>query len=299
MKFRDSFHPYAIITILFWSLAFVLTRLALRYFSSFSLGFLRYLIASGALIIVALAAKMRPPRKADVKWFLAAGAVGFFLYMIVFNKGTETVTAATGSVILATVPVITAILARLIYQEKLSVLQWAAIAIEFSGVIILTLMNGAFAVNHGLFWLFLAAIALSVYNMLQRRLTKTYSGLEASTFSIFAGTIMLAVFSPASIKELRGAPPIQLAYLAMLGLFSSALAFVAWSQAFKKAKRASSVSNYMFVTPFLTSLLGFGLANERPDTPTLAGGAVILTGMLLFNFKGKLRAGLNHTKSAP
>ena len=36
MKFKNSFHPYAMVTILFWSLAYVLTRLTLQYFSAFS-----------------------------------------------------------------------------------------------------------------------------------------------------------------------------------------------------------------------------------------------------------------------
>ena len=53
MKWKDSFHPYAAITIVFWSLAYVFTRLALQVFSTFSLGFLRYLIASVALIVIA------------------------------------------------------------------------------------------------------------------------------------------------------------------------------------------------------------------------------------------------------
>ena len=58
MKLKDSFHPYAIITIFFWSLAYVLTRLTLQYFSAFSLGFLRYFIASCTLLIVAIITKM-------------------------------------------------------------------------------------------------------------------------------------------------------------------------------------------------------------------------------------------------
>ena len=45
----------------------------------------------------------------------------------------------------------------------------------------------------------------------------------------------------------------------------------------------------MFVTPFLTSILGFWLANEIPDRATLVGGSIILSGVLLFNFGGKLR----------
>ena len=87
MKLRDSFHPYAAVTIFFWSLAYVLTRLTLQYFTAFSLGFLRYLIASCALIAVAVLTKMKLPSRADLPWFLAAGGIGFFLYMIAFNQG--------------------------------------------------------------------------------------------------------------------------------------------------------------------------------------------------------------------
>ena len=45
----------------------------------------------------------------------------------------------------------------------------------------------------------------------------------------------------------------------------------------------------MFITPFLTTLLGFLLAKETPDMTTIIGGSVILLGALLFNFGGKLR----------
>lgn len=296
LKFRDSFHPYAIVTIVFWSLAYVLTRLSLHYFSSFSLGFLRYFVATCTLLIMALITKMKLPQKSDILYFFAAGAFGFFLYMILFNMGCETVTAATSSIIIATVPIITALLARFINHEKLTVFQWVAILIEFSGVIILALMDHAFTLNHGLIWLFLAAIALSIYNLLQRKLTKTYSGLQASAYSIFAGTVMLSVFLPDSINELQSAPSIQLVYLAILGVFSSAIAYASWAQAFKKAKKASSVSNYMFITPFLTSLLGFILAKEKLNVPTLVGGVVILFGMLIFNFGGKLYTRIIHKK---
>jgi len=55
MKWKDGFHPYAMVTILFWSLAYVSIRLALAYFSAFSLEFLRYLTASCVLMVVAVA----------------------------------------------------------------------------------------------------------------------------------------------------------------------------------------------------------------------------------------------------
>ena len=271
MNLKDSFHPYAAVTIIFWSLAYVLTRLTLQYFSAFSLGFLRYFIASCVLAIVAILTKMKAPRRADLPWLITAGGVGFFLYMIAFNQGQATVTASTGSVVIATVPVITALLARLFYGERLGAAQWVAILVEFVGVVVLTLMNGMFSINTGLFWLFLAALALSAYNLLQRKLTKTYTALQASTYGIFFGTLMLAVFAPASVREIPHAPAVQFVYLAILGVCSSAIAYVSWAKAFSKAKKTSQVSNYMFITPFLTSVFGFLMAGEVPDRATLLG----------------------------
>ncbi|NLF26732.1 MAG: EamA family transporter [Clostridiales bacterium] len=288
MKFRDSFHPYAITTIVFWSLAYVLTRLVMRHFSALSVGFLRYFAASLALLIVAVIAGIKPPARRDAKWFLLAGALGFAFYVTAFNKGCETVTAATGSTILATVPVLTALLARVIYRERMRAFQWIATAVEFAGVIILTLMNGVFSFNPGLLWLFAAAVSLSLYNLLQRKLTRTYSGLQTSAYGIFAGTAMLSVFAPGAVREAVSAPPTPLLLLAVLGVFSSALGYGMWSQAFKKAKLSSSVSNYMFVTPLLSSIFAFAFAGETPDLPTIVGGSVILLGVLTFNFGGTL-----------
>ena len=288
VKFRNSFHPYAMVTIVFWSLAYVLTRLTLQHFSAFSLGFLRYFVASCALLVIAVLTKMRMPGRKDLPWFLAAGGIGFFFYMIAFNQGQATVTAATGSVVIATVPVITALLARVVYRERLMGHQWWAILVEFAGVVVLTLLNSSFSVNTGLLWLFLAALSLSVYNLLQRKLTTAYTALQTSSYSILFGTCMLAVFAPAAVREISLAPAIQYLYLAVLGIGSSAVAYVSWAMAFARAKNTSQVSNYMFLTPFLTSILGFVMAGEVPDRATLVGGSIILLGVFLFNFGGKL-----------
>lgn len=286
MRWRDSFHPYAMITILFWSLAYVFTRLALEYFSPFALGFLRYMVAYVTLIAVAVIIKMKLPRKKDLIWFLFAGAVGFFLYIIAFNKGEETVTAATASVVISTVPVITALFARIIYNERPQVVQWIAITIEFAGVAVLSLSEGNFSVSGGLLWLISAAVLLSIYNLLQRKLTKNYSALQTSAFSIFFGTILLAVFLPASVNEVVKAPPVQIFYIAVLGVFSGTIAYLSWSKAFAKAKQTSQVSNYMFITPFLTTLLGFLIAGEIPEQRAMLGGGIILLGVFIFNFGG-------------
>lgn len=291
MNFRNSFHPYAIVSISGWALAHIFSRLALQYFSGVGLGFLRYFVASCVLIAVAVAYKMQPPCKKDIPWFAAAGAAGFFLYMLFYNKGQAMVTAATGSVVIATVPVLTALMASFIYREKLRPHQWAAIVIEFAGVAVLTLMQGAISVNSGLLWMFIAAILLALYNLVQRRLIKTYTSLQTSAYSIFAGTVMLSIFAPIGFKEIIAAPTIQFLYLAVLGIFSSAIAYVSWARALSMAKKTSQVSNYMFLTPFVVSILGIVIAGEVPDRATIIGGSIILEGVFIFNFGGRLFAG--------
>lgn len=97
---------------------------------------------------------------------------------------------------------------------------------------------------------------------------------------------MLSLFAHDSIREAAQAPAIQWVYLVILGVFSSAIAYVAWAKALTMARKTSQVSNYMFITPFLTSLLGFLMIGEIPDTATFIGGSIILAGVLIFNFGG-------------
>lgn len=279
---KKSYHFYAIITIIFWALAFVFTRLGLQYFDVYSLSFLRYLVASITLLVIICFIKINRPKKEDLFSFILSGALGFFLYVILFNKGTALVSAATSSII-ATVPVFTALLATFFYKEKLKIYQWIAIGIEFMGILVLTLMNGSFSINEGVLWLLIAALCLASYNILQRKLTKTYSALQASTYSIFFATIMLCIFLPGSINKAIHAPLIQMLYVLILGVFSSAIAYIAWAKAISLAEKTTYVSNYMFVTPFLTTILGFIMINEIPDKATILGGIIILSGLFIFN----------------
>ncbi|MPM86147.1 hypothetical protein SDC9_133230 [bioreactor metagenome] len=251
---------------------------------------LRYIIASLALVAFALITRMKPPKKRDIPWFILAGAIGFFIYIIAWNKGCAMLPSATSSVVMALTPVATALMARIVAGEKLSWLQWASLALGLSGVVVLNTLRGGFTLDVGILWLMAAVLLLSGYNILQRRLTKTYSAVQCSTYGIFAGTLMLLVFLPSSIGQIQAAPPEAYLYLLLLGIVSGAIAYVAWSAAFARAKNAASVSNYMFVTPFLTSLLGFLIAGETPDAATLIGGAIIITSLVLFTVGKRFRS---------
>lgn len=280
-----SYHPYALATIFFWSMAFPLTRLALRHFTPLPLGFLRYLLASVCMAAIVVAMRLKPPRAADIKWFLLSGATGFFIYVACFNKGSVTVSAAMSSVIISTAPVTTALLARAVYGERLSVVKWLAMAVEFSGVALLALINGGVSVNTGVLWLFGSALSFSVYNLLQRRLTRTYTTLQITAYSIFAGTALLALTSPrGAATELFSASAPQLLMVAVLACLSSAAAYASWIKAISKAQNTANVSNYMFLTPFLAAAMAYVMAGETIEPARAAGGMVVLCGVFLFNF---------------
>ena len=284
MKIYKSFHPYAMITILFWSLSFLFTRPALTHFSVFSLGFLRYAAASVTLLIICLFFKMPLPDVRDIPCFIASGCCGFFIYSIVFHIGLSTITSATSSVVISIAPVVTALMASLLFKEKLLMRQWVAIGIELIGILVLTMYGAVFSANQGVLWTLFAALLVSCYNLLQRNLLHRYSALQSTAYSIFAGTILLAVFMPGAIAELRTASFTHVFCILFLGVFSSAVAYLAWAAAFARAPRTSQVSNYMFFTPFLTGVLSFLVMKEVPEPASWIGGPIILFGAFLFNY---------------
>ena len=98
--------------------------------------------------------------------------------MLAFNKGVKEVNAATSSVIIATVPMITALLSRFIYKEKITMMQWFATGVSFIGVVIITvLVKASPSVMDSIG--FLAAILLAFYNLLQKKLLKNTPRFKA------------------------------------------------------------------------------------------------------------------------
>lgn len=276
------------VTILFWAMAPVTTRLSLKYYSPMSLGTLRYLISSLILIVILIVTRTPPPEKKDLPWFVASGLCGFTLYMISFNNGLRYTESATTSVIMATAPVITAIISKFVYNENLKKYQWAAIALEFLGIIVLVLAGRSLTLNKGVLWLSIGAITTAFYNVIQRKLTRKYSSFRIVSYSILIGTFFLLWFAPQGIAELRTAPLNQIRNLLYLAIFTSTIAYLSWTVAFSVADKTSHVSNYMFLMPMLSATFGFLFNNEIPGPNTVYGGLMILAGMALFNFGAAL-----------
>lgn len=275
-------------TVALWSTGFVFTRIAVRSLSPYSVGLLRYFSASIVLILIGFYKKIGLPRRKDVPLFVVLGALGFSLYQILFNIALTSITAATASVIMATVPVIVALFASIIFKEKLNSIGWIAVIIEFSGILLLTLWHREVSLGWGLIWMFAGALSFAAYNLIQRFATSNYTPLQSTVYSIVASTILLLPFAPLTLNELVRAPWQPIVAVVFMGIFPSAIGFMLWTQALSTAKQLGDVTNFMFLTPLLSTLLEILLIGDFPDQGTIWGGMTILLGLALFNNRQRI-----------
>lgn len=277
---------YSIITIIIWAMAYILTKIGLIYFSPLGLSVFRYVAASIFFLIVIFVKKVPPPEIKDIPWFFALGATGFSIYVLTFNIGARSVSVATSSIIIATTPIFTALIARMVFNEKISKIGWSGILIEFIGVVVICLWEGIFSLNMGVLWILISAFSFSIYNILQRKLVNKYTPIQTTTYSIFTGTIILLAFLPKVLPELKNSVWQANVSVIIMGIVCSGIAYLLWAKALTLADTTSEVSNFLFVSPLLTTIIGFFTLFEIPSIGTWIGGAIIFLGIIFFE-KGK------------
>ena len=279
----------AFTTVFLWSSAFSLTKVATEYIDPNQLGALRCTIASIILLIIGKVCHIGRPKKiSHVVMFLISGGLGFSLYMITFNTGMVTLSSAMGSLIIATTPVLTAIGATFLYKEKIKPVGWAAIGCAFLGVAVLLLWGSEVSAGRGIWWICGAAFVFCCYNLMNRKLLSMgYNALECVTWSMVCGAIWLLPFIPEAVVQAESASVGALITVVYLGSMPSATAYMLWSKAFSLADKTSDVTNFQFLTPLISTLLGLVILGEVPGISTLAGGMIIIASIVVFVLKGK------------
>nr|WP_297395085.1 DMT family transporter [uncultured Peptostreptococcus sp.] len=276
-------------TISFWALAFPFSKVAMQHFTPYSLGFLRVCIASIVLLIIGIFTKIRMPKVKDIGWLLLSAACGFGVYLFVFNKGIQTITSASSSIIIALTPILTAIESSKIYGEKINKIGWVSMITAFGGVLIMMLWDGVLSVNTGMIWTLCASVLFSIYNNLNRKLSMDgYRGIEIVTYSMVFSILILSPFSMQGKAELMAASGKYILVLLVLSVFSSAIAYFLWSIALSIADKTSEVANFSFLTPFFATLLGSLVLGEVPNMGTVIGGIIIISSMVVFSKRNTL-----------
>jgi len=277
------YYLYGLGTMLIWSSTFSFTKVSLEAFSVPMLSILRFIFAGLFMLAFACIKRIGLPDKRDIPWFLLAAAVGFSVYQPIFNKGMNMLTSATACIVIVTAPVITGVFALILFGEKIRIGGWIGMAICFTGIVILMLWNGVLSINTGIVWMFGAACFLAAYTLIQRKLTRKYTALQSTAYSIIIAAVMLLFLLPfTDPKELAIATPRQWMSTVYLGFFGSAVSYLCWSKALSLTDKTAKISNLQFLQPALSMTWGFLIVMEVPTAEVFVGMFVILLGMMIF-----------------
>jgi len=233
-----------------------------------------------------LVTRIKLPKLKDVPVIFLLGFLGIAAFHTAQNYGQVTVTAGSAGMIISSVPIFTAILATIFLGEKLKLWGWLSIFISFLGVSLIALgEREGVKFNPGVFMLLLAAIAAAIYFVLQKPYLIRYTALQLVTYMIWAGTLLLLVFTPGLIEEVTNAPIEATIATIYLGIFPSAVAYVTWSYALSRAP-ASIVASFLYLQPVFAVIIAWIWLNEIPALISMIGGVVTILGVFLVNKYG-------------
>ena len=209
--------------------------MGLKGYGPGQLALLRFGIASVVLLVYALITRQPLPSPRDLPMMLVLGFLGFFVYHVGLNTGEQVVQAGAASFIIAIVPVFSTLLAVIFLKERPTVLGWVGIGISFGGVALISIGSGAgFKFEPAALLIVIAAVAESIYFVLQKPFLRRYTGLQLTTYTIWTGTLCMLVFLPVLIKQLPVAPLSSTLSIVYLGIFPAALGYVLWAYALQK-----------------------------------------------------------------
>lgn len=277
-------------TVIAFASAFAAGRAALRGgYSPEHITVLRFLIASACLIVIALIQRMPLPRWRDLPILTLMGILGFSLYGILLNNGQRTVSAGASSLIVNISPVLVALLAWVLYRERLTGWAWMGFLLSLSGVALIGAgREGGLTFSEGVLPLLGAALCLASYSALQKRLLGRYTPLQFLTYAIWLSTLTLLIFLPGLPEAMTRAPLGATFAIIYLAVVTSIIGYGSWSYVLSRLP-ASRAGVFLYLNPAVAFVIAWLWLGEVPGVWTILGGVLVLAGVILVNTKGRAR----------
>ena len=275
--------------ILCWAYSPIGVHLGLHSYSPGQLALLRFLIASLFMAGVALVLGIGRPRWRDVPWLLVLGFFGVFLHHTALNYGQQWVTAAASSVLAQSAPLFSVLIAFLVLKERVSVWRWACVSLGLVGVgVVICGDRGIGEIDPRGVLILLAALSWSVYFALQKHYAHRYSPLTMACYMVWAGTLMLCVNLPGLPAAVLRAPLTENLAVLVLGIFPSALAYLAWGYVLKHVE-VSRASVAMYLIPPVAMLMAATLLGEQVTPWVVLGALIVLASVAAISLEGRWR----------
>lgn len=269
-----------------WGVNSPIVKFALSGFRPLSFNGIRFVVCTATLFLfLRLFEKDMRIRKEDFFRVLAAGFLGNFVYQVAFIKGINLSLAGNTAFVLATMPVSTALLARLAGIEFPTRRAWAGMAVALAGVIMVSVGGGkefslASQTLRGDLITFAGTFGWSWYTVLIKPLLRRYSSLKVTAWTMLTGTFFLAL---ASIPELRAQDwnkvgPWHWAALVFSGTLAITGAYIIWNWGLGKLGMARTAA-YQNLSPIWAAYVGWLWLGEPWNWVRLTGAAAVLAGL--------------------
>ncbi|EUB75912.1 protein of unknown function DUF6 transmembrane [Pseudomonas sp. GM41(2012)] len=260
-------------------------HIGLQAYDPGHLALLRFLLASAFMAVIAVFRGISLPNRRDLPLLFALGFFAVSLHHVALNFGQQSVSAGASSVLAQSTPLFSTLLARFVFNDRVSVWRWGCVFLGLIGVVIVVAGDhGLGSIDaHGLLIL-LAAVSWSFYFALQKHHSRRYDGLTLVCYTVWFGTLLLLVYLPGLVSQVITAPvEVQLAVIG-LGIFPSALAYLAWAYVLTHVDLSRATMTLYLIPPTAMAIASFALG-ERPTLMIVAGALVVLVSVLALNLE--------------
>lgn len=279
-------HAAAIITIFAWGVTFISTKILLTGFLPVEILFCRFVI--GYLALFAICPRLLPyGGLRQEAYFIAAGLTGICLYYLLENIALTYTLASNVGVLLCTAPFFTALagFAASRGKERPHRRFIFGFVLAMAGIYLISTAESGMQFNLTGDILALSAAAVwALYAVLTRKITTFgYNTILITRHIFFYGLLFMlpALYIFGFTPDLtRFYNPAYLFNILFLGLGASAMCFVTWNYAVK-VLGAVKTSAYIYAVPVLTVASAVIVLNEPVTVKMLAGGVLIILGLLL------------------
>lgn len=225
--------------------------------------------------------------KMAIGWRIAGFALlSGLLYPLAFMEGIDRTTAGNTALLLATMPMWTALLSRLVYSERLSQQTWIGLLVTFVGTLLIIQARGGvdFSREHfaGNCFMLLGAMTWASATVVSMPLLKRVSPLQLAFLSAFFTTPVHVSLNFESIIHWLGRPsqPGLIASVFYSGILSTGVAYATWNVGVRKLG-GSHASVYQNLVTLVAVLISWFVLGEPALVLQVVGGVVAIAGLVL------------------